>query len=116
MVSNRALIIMLALKEHLPITFATGDSARAGALMASGPDIPSLFRGAAEQVNKILRGTSPGDLPVEAADQIRSFDQSQDRQGARPNDSGQSTRARRRGDRVVDRALSSTAAMHTPLP
>ena len=65
MVSNRALIVMLALKKHLPITFATGDSARAGALMAYGPDIPALFRGAAEQVDKILRGTSPGDLPVE---------------------------------------------------
>ena len=65
MVSNRALIIMLALKKHLPTTFATGDSARAGALMAYGPDIPALFRGAAEQVDKILRGTRPGDIPVE---------------------------------------------------
>ena len=65
MVSNRALIIMLALKKHLPTTFATGDSARAGALMAYGPDIPALFWRAAQQVDKILRGTSPGDLPVE---------------------------------------------------
>jgi putative ABC transport system substrate-binding protein len=65
MVSNRALIVMLALKTHLPTTFATGDSARAGGLMACGPDISAPFRGATEQVDKILRGTSPGDLPVE---------------------------------------------------
>ncbi|MGB8824907.1 MAG: ABC transporter substrate binding protein, partial [Pseudolabrys sp.] len=37
----------------------------AGALMAYGPDIPALFRGAAEHVDKILRGTNAGDLPVE---------------------------------------------------
>jgi putative ABC transport system substrate-binding protein len=65
MVSNRALIVALALKTQLPSTFATGDSARAGALMAYGPDIPALFRGAAEHVDKILRGTNAGDLPVE---------------------------------------------------
>ena len=34
-------------------------------LVAHGPDILALFRGAAEHVDKILRGTSPGDLPVE---------------------------------------------------
>jgi putative ABC transport system substrate-binding protein len=65
MVSNRALIVALALKTQLPSTFATGDSARAGALMAYGPDIPALFRGAAEHVDKKLRGTNAGDLPVE---------------------------------------------------
>jgi putative tryptophan/tyrosine transport system substrate-binding protein len=65
MVSNRALIVALALQTQLPSTFATGDSARAGALMAYGPDIPALFRGAAEHVDKILRGTNAGDLPVE---------------------------------------------------
>jgi putative ABC transport system substrate-binding protein len=65
MVSNRALIVTLALKTQLPKTFSVGDSARAGGLMAYGPDIPALFRGAADYVDKTLRGTNPGDLPVE---------------------------------------------------
>jgi putative tryptophan/tyrosine transport system substrate-binding protein len=65
LVSHRALIVALALKTRLPTTFSNADSARAGGLMAYGPDIPALFRGAADQVDKILRGANPGDLPVE---------------------------------------------------
>jgi len=33
--------------------------------MSYGPNIPSLFRRAAEYVDKVLRGVKPSDLPVE---------------------------------------------------
>jgi putative ABC transport system substrate-binding protein len=65
LVSHRALIVALALKARLPTTFSNPDSARAGGLIAYGPNIPALFRRAADQVDKILRGANPGDLPVE---------------------------------------------------
>jgi putative ABC transport system substrate-binding protein len=32
--------------------------------MSYGPDLADLFRHAAELVDKILRGTKPGDIPV----------------------------------------------------
>jgi hypothetical protein len=43
MVSNRALIVTLALKKQPPMTFSTGDTARDGGLMACGLDISALF-------------------------------------------------------------------------
>jgi putative tryptophan/tyrosine transport system substrate-binding protein len=55
----------LALNAQLPTTCTNADIARAGALMSYGPDFPVLFSRAAEIVDKILRGTKPGDIPVE---------------------------------------------------
>jgi len=33
--------------------------------MSYGPNFPDLFRRAADHVDKILRGTKPGEIPVE---------------------------------------------------
>ena len=37
----------------------------AGGLMSYGPNLPDQFRRVADIVDKILRGTKPGDIPVE---------------------------------------------------
>jgi putative ABC transport system substrate-binding protein len=63
--ANRTRIITFALSARLPTIFNTSDHARAGALLSYGPNFPNLFRRAAELVDKILRGTKPGDIPVE---------------------------------------------------
>ena len=42
-----------------------GDYVAAGGLMSYGPNFANLFRQAADMVDKILRGTKPGDIPVE---------------------------------------------------
>jgi putative tryptophan/tyrosine transport system substrate-binding protein len=62
---NRVSTITFALNARLPTAFTTGDAARDGALMAYGPNLPALFRRAADYVDKILRGAKPGDLRVE---------------------------------------------------
>jgi putative ABC transport system substrate-binding protein len=36
-----------------------------GGFMSYGPNVPDLFRRSADFVDKILRGTKPGDIPVE---------------------------------------------------
>jgi putative ABC transport system substrate-binding protein len=64
-VANRASILTAALGARLPTIFSTRDFAKAGALMSYGPSYVERFARAADYVDKILRGTKPGDLPVE---------------------------------------------------
>jgi putative ABC transport system substrate-binding protein len=63
---HRPRIIGLAAKAKLPTIYNTGRGAvQAGGLMSYGPQLRDLFRRAATYVDKILKGTKPGDLPVE---------------------------------------------------
>jgi len=58
-------IIDLAAKARLPAMYARRELVDAGGLMSYSPSFTDLFRRAATYVDKILRGTKPGDLPVE---------------------------------------------------
>ena len=62
---HRQKVIALLAKHRLPGIYAFPDFVDAGGLMAYGPDFVSLFRRAAEYVDKILRGARPADLPIE---------------------------------------------------
>jgi putative tryptophan/tyrosine transport system substrate-binding protein len=62
---NRTRVVSFVLDTKLPTTASISETARAGALMAYGPNYPDLFRRAAEVIDKIMRGAKPEDIPVE---------------------------------------------------
>jgi putative ABC transport system substrate-binding protein len=63
--TNRTRINVLALDARLPTIFLFREHVEAGGLMSYGPNLPDLFRRSADFVDKILRGTKPGEIPVE---------------------------------------------------
>ena len=62
---HRVRIITLAQGARLPTMFAFREFVEAGGLMSYGANFSDLYRRAADYVDKILRGTKPGDIPVE---------------------------------------------------
>jgi putative ABC transport system substrate-binding protein len=62
---NRDLIVALAAKHKLPAIYPYRFFADSGGLMSYGVDTADVFRRAAAYVHRILRGESPGKLPVQ---------------------------------------------------
>jgi putative ABC transport system substrate-binding protein len=65
--SNRTVINTFALNARIPTMLAFRELVEAGGLMCYGPNYTSMFRRAAEYVDKILRGAMPADMPFEQA-------------------------------------------------
>jgi putative tryptophan/tyrosine transport system substrate-binding protein len=62
--ANRQLIVEFAAKNRLPAIYQATFFVEAGGLMAWAPDQQEQYREAARYVDRILRGTKPGDLPI----------------------------------------------------
>jgi putative tryptophan/tyrosine transport system substrate-binding protein len=65
-IGNRDLITALAAQLRLPAIYAYRYFVSAGGLMSYGPDPADQYRKAAGYVDRILKGESPSELPVEA--------------------------------------------------
>jgi len=65
LLTNRIRINTLALTARLPMMTAIRDSVEVGGLISYGPNLPELWRRAADYVDKVLRGAKPADIPVE---------------------------------------------------
>ena len=63
--THRDRIINLALQHRLPSIFVERYLAGEGGLMSYGPDFVDQFRRAAAYVDRILKGGTPADLPVQ---------------------------------------------------
>jgi len=62
---NRPRLIQLAMTHRLPTTYDVRQFVDGGGLMSYGPSVLGEVRRAAVQVDRILKGAKPADLPVE---------------------------------------------------
>ena len=62
---NRPRIVEFASGQRIPLATGWGPWARTGSFLSYGPDLDTLVRRAAAQVDRILKGAKPADLPIE---------------------------------------------------
>jgi len=58
-------VAAMAVRNQLPTVATFKEFTAAGGLMSYGPDLTNIWRRAASYVDRILKGTPPGDLPIE---------------------------------------------------
>ena len=63
--TNHIRLNALALAAQLPTMHGAKYYVEGGGLMSYGPNYGDMFRRAGDYVDKILRGTKPGDIPIE---------------------------------------------------
>jgi putative ABC transport system substrate-binding protein len=66
MTNHREAIIALAARHRVPAVYPFRYFAASGGLMSYGTDVADVFGRAAGYVDRILKGTSPAELPVQA--------------------------------------------------
>ncbi len=112
--AHRDAIVALAARYRVPVVFSFS---AVGGLMSYGIDPNELFRRAAAYVDRILQGRQAKRPAGPEPDQVRSRDQSENRQGPRNHLPDHAARHRRRGDRVRRRTvLAGIAAALAPAP
>jgi len=62
---SRARVFAFTTEQRIPLVTGWGTWAQTGGLLSYGPDLDTLARRTAIQVDKILKGVKPGDLAVE---------------------------------------------------
>jgi putative ABC transport system substrate-binding protein len=65
LLSQRKIIVDLAVQRKLPVVYGMSGVAEVGGLMTYSPNQREMWRRAATYVDKILKGAKPADLPVE---------------------------------------------------
>jgi len=68
--ANRTQVTAIAAQAGLPAIYDFREFAMAGGLMSYSANLPDIWRRIAGLVDKILKGASPGDLPIERPTQF----------------------------------------------
>ena len=63
--AHRSSVISLSARNNIPAVYTSPIYVKDGGLLSYGPDLEDMFRRAALYVDRILRGTSPVELPVQ---------------------------------------------------
>jgi ABC-type uncharacterized transport system substrate-binding protein len=95
--SSTRTVAELALRRNLPAITLFPDFARAGGLLAYGPNLLDMYRQSGVMIGKVLQGRKPADL---TADPVPTGGESQNCENLGPDHSDLHSAARRRGDRV----------------
>ena len=69
--TNQRLITKLAESARLPAIYPDRSFVELGGLMAYGPELEELFRHAADQIDQILKGAKPGEIPFYQATKFK---------------------------------------------
>jgi putative ABC transport system substrate-binding protein len=67
---RRDLVISLASRRRLPAIYPFRYFAVGGGLLSYGPDVADQWRGAADYIDRILKGAKPAELPVQESSKI----------------------------------------------
>src|SRR5258707_349665 len=62
---NRRRVYEFAAEHRLPTTYELGNYVRDGGLSSLGPDLDEIYDRATDQIDRILKGAKPADLPFE---------------------------------------------------
>jgi putative ABC transport system substrate-binding protein len=62
--ANRKLIVELAATSRLPTIYPYREQVEVGGLIAYAPDLLDVYRRAAGYIDKILKGTKAGEIPI----------------------------------------------------
>jgi putative ABC transport system substrate-binding protein len=68
--SSTRTLAELALRHNLPAITLFPDFARAGGLLAYGPNLLDMYRQSGVMIGKVLQGRKPADLPIERPTQF----------------------------------------------
>jgi hypothetical protein len=88
------------MRHRLPSIYSQRVYPTNDGLMSYGVVITEPYRQAATYVDRILKGTSPADLPTQAATKFELVISLKDRKGDRRDHPGDAASARQRGDRM----------------